>query len=194
MKEIKIKTGKGEWLNQKKLQDAITEIYRESIVIRELKVPDPTPKRPGNAKRIDISYEHKGKKYAVEYDGPMHYVNTRRCLRDIKRLEWLCLQKYNVIRFPYYLELDNGSFSYLFNEKINIINEHSKPLVHGFNDTEWLPMDFCPLGIRRFISEFELYPSDIRKSIVDSLVDEAKTLKVSLETIVPIKILNVMNK
>jgi hypothetical protein len=130
----------------------------------------------------------------VEYDGPMHYINTRRCHRDIKRIEWLKLNKYTVIRFPYYLELDNDSFLYLFKEKVNIINEHPKPLDHGFNETEWLPMDFCPLGIERFIVDFRDYPSLIKKKIVDSLENEAEMLNLSLKAIVPEEILKVMGK
>jgi very-short-patch-repair endonuclease len=173
MKTVKIRTGKNELLNQKKLRDTLFEIFSTSWLGDNFKVNVPTPKRSKTMVSIDIAFMRGDQKIAVEYDGHMHYVNTRKCLGDKRKKTALEALGFKVICFPFYMELDNESFFYYFGEKVNIINEHPKPLDHGFVGTEWLPIDFCPLGIERFKNEYVSFPESIKVPIRISLHKEA---------------------
>ncbi len=191
---------KSEWMNQKKLYNAFSQLFKGTLVESEKKIPYPTKERPKNNLRIDIAVEYKGVKFAVEYDGPMHYVKTKKAKKDLERIGSLKEKGYEVIHFPYYLELDEDSFrslfknfSDLFKEEIIIEYEDKHVIHHGFEETEWLPVDFCPLGIERFCEESKLFSKKIKDDIFESLEKVSKEeLKVKMEYIVPPKILRLI--
>jgi len=185
---VEINAGHNNWLNQKKLHDALYKIYKSSWLGGEYSVKVPTEKRPNTKVKIDIAFILGDQKIAVEYDGNMHYINTQKCLRDIKKKHALKAAGFKVICFPFYMELDSESFSHFFGKDINgedvvIINKDPKHLLHGFNETEWMPIDFCPLGLKRFEEEYHCLPESIQTQIAESLCKKAEVL--GMENVVP---------
>ncbi len=86
------------------------------------------------------------------------------------------------------MELDSLSFRHFFGKGCNgedvvIVNKDPKPLIHGFNETEWLPIDFCPLGLKRFEEEYLFLPESIQKQIAESLCKIAEVR--GMENVVP---------
>jgi len=186
MIEVTINAGHNNWLNQEKLRDALRRVYHDSFS-SEYKVIVPTLLRPKNTVRIDITFKRDNQKIAVEYDGYWHYINTRKCIRDEKKKKALEEEDYKVICFPFYMELTTESFSHFFGkevkgEVVTIRNIDPKPLPHGFNETEWMPIDFCPKGLARFLAEYESLPSKIQDDITVSLKEQAKL--VGMENVV----------
>jgi hypothetical protein len=169
MKKIIINTGKGNWLNEKKLSEALRQVFDRSWLGEQFEIVTPTLNRPKKKIKVDCAYMDGKDKIAVEYEGNMHYVNTLTSIQDEERLMALKDFGYRVIRFPYYLELDDDTFYYFFGESVKIVNENPRPLTHGFNETKWLPVDFCPRGIKRFENEFNGYPDVIKKQITESI-------------------------
>ncbi len=191
MLTVTIKAGKNGWLNQKKLRNALFDVFSSSWIGEEVHVVVPTEERPNSKQKIDIAFELRGRKIAVEYDGNIHYINTKKCLRDIVKDQELRRLGFDVVRFPYYLELDDLTFFHFFKVDVHVENVHPQPISHGFNETEWLPIDFCPLGIRRFKDEFLTFPLSIQSDIIRTLAIQSE--RYGLDNVVPFELQTYMD-
>jgi len=118
-------------------------------------------------------------KYLVEFDGYRHYTDTSTILRDIyKDALWLDLKEDNrVIRIPYFIQLDGGTLFNYFGELLEELNlsyedvEINNNYSHGFIDKKaLLPANFCILGIRKFISDYNRSNKYVREIIANSLI------------------------
>ena len=74
---------------------------------------------------------------------------------------------FRVVRFPYWIQLDNTTLEHFFGLEAQI--EQSFP--HGFITTKLFPALFCELGIERFRAELLSIPATVREAVVSSLLD-----------------------
>ena len=74
-------------------------------------------------------------------------------------------QGHRLVRFPYWVQLDNFTLKHYFGLEAKI--ERSFP--HGFITTKLLPASFCELGIERFRSELLALPQNVRDAVISSL-------------------------
>ena len=70
-----------------------------------------------------------------------------------------------VVRFPYWIQLDNITLHHYFGLEVEI--QHSFP--HGFTiTTKLFPASFCELGIERFRVELLTLPGSVREAVLAS--------------------------
>lgn len=111
-------------------------------------------------------------KLIVEFDGFRHFNTSKQILAD-KRKDIIANQMgYNLIRIPYFIQLDSEVIEYYFKEVLNdytVFNNYP----HGFMDSKaMLPADYCELGqieFTNFIKQTE--GTNFNKSIKNNLKD-----------------------
>lgn len=107
-------------------------------------------------------------KIAVEFDGYLHYTKSKTILDDYAKDTAYSKEGYEIIRIPYFVQLDSKVMSSLFSNYVSeSFNYIEYP--HGFIDEKAvLPADFCSLGVRRFKNDLMKF-SYIKKEIMNSL-------------------------
>jgi hypothetical protein len=150
------------FLTQHKLSAALKQVTGSSWIGNEIKVPE-------SRFRWDMSYQHQNQKFVVEYDGDEHYRNTIKIKSDIKKDGIAKDNRFQVIRFPYWIQLDNITLSHFFNLEGDIIQEFP----HGFITTKIFPASFCELGIERFTHELMEIPDAVKSEVIKSLKDRS---------------------
>ena len=112
-------------------------------------------------------------KLIIEFDGDAgkngHYTDPFVIFKDNNNTKILSDLGYNVIRIPFYIQLDKSAIKYFFNIDFNdtlynAINDHGfkHPLIT-------LPSQFCEVGIYRFLNDLTYIPKDILIKIIESL-------------------------
>jgi hypothetical protein len=118
-----------------------------------------------------VSHAHK---LVVEFDGYLHYTKSKTVLDDLEKDDIFSASRYQIIRIPYFVQLDKRVMSKLFGNLVENSFDYIK-YPHGFIDPKAvLPADFCSLGIERFKSDLEKFDF-IKDEILDSL--KIKTLR-----------------
>ena len=112
-----------EWLHDKKFQtEEATYNYRPDYCCHELKM-------------------------CVEFDGPDHFMKANVIQADFKKDSILEELGYEVIRIPYFIQLDTEGIRYFFNLSV----EFDYGFKHGFvSKGVNLPANFCEQGIWKF--------------------------------------------
>lgn len=181
MKAYKNSVSYDGWLNEQKLVDTLTVIvghlngqllpcgFRETAKKYKLGTQI---KLPGSRSKYDFGFSYNNKKYLVEFDGNYqgvgHYNNAENCFKDDQKNELAISNGYEIIRVPFWLQLDNDTFELLFGFKANCKIENNFP--HGFITNSSLnPASFCELGMVRFKNEFDILLEDIKFDILVSL-------------------------
>lgn len=94
-------------------------------------------------------------KLIIEFDGYLHYTNSKTCIKDILKDNDYKNAGYNVIRIPYFVQWCNQLASLIMSTDINNILQ---TYPHGFiNEKATLPADFCWLGLQRFIKDLDVH-------------------------------------
>lgn len=112
-------------------------------------------------------------KLIIEFDGESgkngHYTDPFVILKDNNNTKILSDLGYNVIRIPFYIQLDKSAIKYFFNidyngELYDTVDDHGfkHPLIT-------LPSQFCEVGIYRFLNDLTYIPKDILIKIIESL-------------------------
>ena len=165
------------YLTQKKLETILSEQFS---IKTEVKIDDTKFKS-------DIQFEHDGQKYAVEFDGDSHYCDLNVMQRDLKKDKILMMTLgVNVVRIPYWIQLDDYTFQMFFRFKSlkHIHNEYP----HGFIDKKAkLPAQFCVNGIQKFLNMMDYMAEKFRPvfyDIMKSLVVNSKNE--NLNDIIPL--------
>jgi len=140
------------------------------FINRQVKIP------PLNRMPFDIELLWLGKKTFVEFDGYYHYQDAKTIYNDELKNNIIEENKYDLIRIPYWVQLDTESFKHYFNFDYEI--KTSFP--HGFIDSKaLLPASFCRLGFLRFEKELEvLSATSIPQKVIDSLYSKAKKIPI----------------
>jgi hypothetical protein len=146
------------YLTQKKLEGILSQFFEiETEVLIE-----------GTRMKSDIQFLHDGKKYAVEFDGDSHYCDPTVMQRDLRKDRLLTTQEFNVVRIPYWIQLDTHNFHMFFRFDCPgiIKSNHS----HGFIDKKAkLPSHFCVNGIQKFLDMMWYMAEKYRHIFVDVL-------------------------
>lgn len=119
----------------------------------------------GSRYRWDMSYQIDGVVTVVEYDGDEHYRHSLKMKADRAKDEIARKQGCRVVRFPYWIQLDNLTLKHYFGLEAQI--EQSFP--HGFITTKLFPASFCELGVERFQAELLALPGSVRDAVISSL-------------------------
>ena len=154
------------YLTEKSLRNYLCDIYRDWDWIHDKAIKESNIKN-----RLD--YRNEQLKIIVEFDGYLHYTNTKTILSDYFKDEVYSKLSYNVIRIPYFVQLSTEVIKHLF--KIEYKFEQAYP--HGFIDKKAiLPSNFNELGIERFKNDLEKF-SFIKNEIISSLRNKIEELK-----------------
>jgi hypothetical protein len=151
------------YLTQAKLAKALQQLVPDGWLGNEVAIP-------GSRHRWDMAFQRDGKVTVVEYDGDEHYRHSIKIKIDRAKDEAAHTMEYEVIRFPYWVQLDNATVRHYFGLEAEI--EQSFP--HGFITTKLFPASFCELGIQRFRTELAELLLPVREAVIASLRDRVE--------------------
>jgi len=108
-------------------------------------------------------------KLVVEFDGYLHYTDSKTIMRDTKKDIVIQEYGYKIVRVPYFVQLkhlENLLSNYISLDVIR--NFKTYGYKSGFIDNKAkTPADFCSLGLKRFYKDIEFY--NCSKEIIESL-------------------------
>jgi hypothetical protein len=151
------------YVTQRKLSAALQQIVGDAWAGDEITIP-------GSKRRWDMAYRAGNATVVVEYDGDEHYRNSMRIKVDGEKDEAAAAAGYRIVRFPYWVQLDETTLRHYFGLSAAI--EQDFP--HGFITTKLFPASFCELGIERFRGELDQLPAKVRDDVIHSLRDRAE--------------------
>jgi hypothetical protein len=124
----------------------------------------------GGYYQCDFGFEYEGNKYIVEFDGPGHYKENKKCLEDENRDKLAQEQGYRIIRLPYWLILSNEVFKHFFGFDCgcNIIPDFPNGFIS--DKLKNTPDYFCKRGLERFKKELNELPEQLRLEVIISLI------------------------
>ena len=121
----------------------------------------------------------------IEYDGKQHYIETKQEATDACWTKVAQSRGFEVVRIPYFLQLDTKLINLLFNVKLNSKVSHTFPqgfIVNGKNNP-WnyksaLPCDYNKIGFKDYNNFLTLLSTsgmhDIVEQINKSFADRLK--------------------
>jgi hypothetical protein len=151
------------YLIQEKLNDIITQSGLFSDIIFEHRVGD-------TRYRWDITCSLNGKKLHVEFDGDRHYTNSLAFRSDEVKDLYAKQHNEDVIRIPYFVQLNSETFKYYFGLNLDLTTDFS----HGFVTTKVFPASFCSLGLIRYNKELNNLPVSVVSQINESLAIQSE--------------------
>ena len=169
------------YLTQPKLAQALQQLVPDGWFGNEVAVP-------GSRHRWDMTYQHAGSITVVEYDGDEHYRHSLKIKIDRAKDAVARAQGFRVVRFPYWVQLDDTTVRHYFGIEATI--EQSFP--HGFITTKLFPASFCELGIERFRAELFSLPALVRDAVIDSLRDRIR--EHGLEFVLPLSLISIIER
>jgi hypothetical protein len=146
------------YLTEVKLSKSLQQLLPDRWLGNQTRVVD-------GRQRWDMSYQCDGIITVVEYDGDEHYRHSIKIKGDRAKDEAARIQGCRVVRFPYWIQLDNLTLAHYFGLEAQV--EQSFP--HGFITTKLFPASFCELGIERFRAELLTIPVIVREAVILSL-------------------------
>ena len=151
---------KKNYLTQNKLTELLSNMFE---IWTEIPIE-------GTRFKSDIQFIFNGDKYAVEFDGDSHYCDIKVMERDIRKDRILVEKGFNVVRIPYWIQLDEITFKMLFRFDSPTPIERNYP--HGFVDNKAkTPAYFCVNGIQKFLEMMDYMAekyTDVFEEIIDS--------------------------
>lgn len=171
-----------------KIEGYLTEEKLSVVLEASSDIADIVPqfKLPDSRFRIDYFCKLKGKPTCIEYDGHLHYTDYSVIIRDYKVKELCDKFGYDLIRIPYFIQLDSSTYSYYFKGSILEIEQDYK---HGFIDSKNYPVSFHMLGYFRYTEEIssvgKILPK-VKEEILASLYNCGQT-QVEVDTLSLIK-------
>jgi hypothetical protein len=130
-------------------------------------------------------------KYLVEFDGYFHYTSSKQQYNDSVKNHNAELEEYELVRIPYFIQLNNDTFPYYFpavdNSKFDIVNDFP----HGFIDHSCrVPADFNIIGIQRYqgeLNSFYYRYQNVYDDVVKSVDEWVKRTKKDLKYVDTLK-------
>jgi hypothetical protein len=183
------------WLSEEKLSNVLSQILEE--LEGELlpcgykkgckKYKEGTQiKLQESRSHYDFGFSYNNDKYLVEFDGNYqgvgHYNNAENCYKDDCKNILAESNGYKIIRFPYWLQLNNDTFETLFGFDCgcDIINNFPNGFI---TNTSLNPASFCKLGLERFLKELEKLSEQLRFEVFVSLQVKSDRLNIPLKYI-----------
>jgi len=169
---------------EKEVKSAAQSFAPDNIVT-ELKIPHFN--KQANRKSnffADAYLNFNGRKIVFEYDGWHHYTDVFKMDRDQRKKNALLEQGFEVITFPYYLQLTKDLAKYYFERDFGVYSEHKyrqilekiyktdqekNILAPGWHTTKNTPANFIPKGIDKLLSEVSSMPLSTKSQLVHSL-------------------------
>lgn len=173
---------KGKYLTEESLGEFLKVLYPNKEWIHDQKF-----KTEGVTYNFRPDYCCHELKLCVEFDGPDHFTKANIIQADIKKDETLKELNYEVIRVPYFFQLDTEGISCLFELDVDI----NYGFKHGFiSRNVTLPANFCEQGVWKFkdilsrLSRTASTPEAkyIFKQIRESLINKIKSSTLPEET------------
>ncbi len=132
-----------DYLTEKKLGVILETLFPDSTFIHNKTVP-------GSGLRTRPDYRCPDEMLIVEFDGPTHFTSPSVCLRDELKDSTYKSMGYEIVRIPYFIQVDRYTASLFFkSDYCNDVRVREFP--HGFiTKNAVTPAFFCPLGIERF--------------------------------------------
>ena len=146
------------YLTESKLSKALQQILADHWLGDQ--VPVATSRQ-----RWDMSYQLDGIITLVEYDGDEHYRHSMKIKGDRAKDEIARTQGCRMVRFPYWMQLDNLTLKHYFGLEAQV----EQSFRHGFITTKLFPASFCELGVERFRAELLATPASVREAVISSL-------------------------
>lgn len=119
----------------------------------------------------------------VEFDGPDHFTKANVIQADIKKNQIIKYSGYDIIRIPYFVQLNSAGIKYFFN--LNIDYNFNYDFKHGFiSKNVTLPANFCEQGIwkfKEFITDLKIN-EDNPQAAQEILSEIKESLKVKLNS------------
>jgi len=135
-----------------------------------------------------MSYQLDSTITVVEYDGDEHYRHSIKIKGDRVKDDVVRTQGYRLIRFPYWIQLDDLTLKHYFGLEAHV--EQSFP--HGFITTKIFPASFCELGVERFRAELLTLPDSVRAAVNRSLRE--RIAEHGLQYILPTSLVEIVAK
>lgn len=162
---------KNNYLNEKLLGIYLKYIFYSHEIVCNRVVPNSEIKNRPDF-RIDSL------KLIVEFDGYMHYNCTKTILKDNRTTKIWGELGYEVIRLPYFIQMNNQTLNIFYNilgENIDVDILSNYKL--GFIDCKALRVkDFCLYGLFRFIEYLKGLDNDSVNEICGTLDDIDKSI------------------
>lgn len=146
------------YLTESKLSKALHDLQPDHWLAEQIPVTK-------TRQRWDMAFKVDGRVTVVEYDGDEHYRHSLKIKGDRAKDEVARSQGWQVVRFPYWIQLDTATLKHFFGLDANV--EQSFP--HGFITTKLFPASFCELGIERFRVELFSLPTEVLEAVIASL-------------------------
>lgn len=150
-------------LNQDKLADTLSKVAGKHWCGKEVQLR-------GTPRTWDMAFYTDEGITLVEYDGGHHYCNPMRSRIDRAKDRLAERHNYQIIHFPYWLQLDTFTLSHFF----HLDAEIKKGIPHGFITTRVFPADFCESGLKRFLRELHELPRPVGDAVARSLRDRTE--------------------
>ena len=136
-------------------------------------------------------YRNDDLRLIIEFDGYNHYTTAKVALRDAFKDTKERELGYQIVRWPYFVQISRESIKYFLNIDVEIEQIYQ----HGFIDEHCvLPADFCELGIKKFIDDFMKFPEVIKLDIISSLKYKIQVSKYGIYEVVPKAFIDVVDK
>ncbi len=167
------------YLTESKLSIALQQLLPDSWLGDQVRVVN-------SRQRWDMSYKLDDITTVVEYDGDEHYRHSIKIKVDRAKDKIARTQGCQVVRFPYWIQLDNFTLKHYFGLEAQV--EQSFP--HGFITTKLFPASFCELGIERFRAELLALPMRIREAVIASLRE--RVAEHGLQYVLPTSLIDII--
>lgn len=161
-----------DYLTEDNLHWYLCNIFSGIEIVRDKTVPNSNIKNRPDFRIDELNL-------IVEFDGHLHFTGSGMIFADAKKDEVYSSMGYDIIRIPYFVQLDDEMQAYYFGRYTDRkFDTSSKFYPHGFIDKNAvLPADFCSLGVKRFSGILFKLPNtivaDIRKSL-DNKIQSGK--------------------
>lgn len=126
--------------------------------------------------RVDFLVTKGTRKIFVEFDGYLHFTCPEQIERDNRKNKLISetYSEYELVRIPYFVQLDEDTFKFYFNDSLPIEVEYYP---HGFIDKKAKrPNSFCFQGILKYKDILEALPVEVAYLIKDSTKEFEKAM------------------
>lgn len=152
-------------------QDKLTQLLSTMF---EIKTEVPIE---GTRFKSDIQFTYNGEKYAVEFDGDSHYCDIKVMERDIRKDKHLFGKGFNIVRIPYWIQLDDTTFRMLF--RFDSPTPIERTYQHGFIDNKAkTPAYFCVNGLQKFLEMMD-YMAEKYTGVFEEIIDSLNENKLN---------------
>lgn len=114
-------------------------------------------------------------KLVIEYNGPLHYTDSKTIYRDtLKKCKYESMGL-QVVEIPNFIQLDTNTVKTLFNRDIKLERKYPHGFISKLN-TMKLPSDFCEIGVLRFEDDLKRFGREVAYEVYENLLARAEDM------------------